>query len=53
MEKVYAIVSSTGCVDNLIMWDGVTDFTPPENYILVEVPEGVEFVIGEQAPMIV
>lgn len=33
----YAVIfSSTGIVENLILWDGVTDWSPPEGCIAIE-----------------
>lgn len=36
----YAMVNNeTNRVDNVIVWDGVTPYAPPEGYTLVEIPE--------------
>jgi len=35
----YAMVNNqTNVVDNTIVWDGVTPYTPPDGYALVELP---------------
>jgi hypothetical protein len=35
----YAMVNNqTNIVDTVIVWDGVTPYTPPEGYTLVELP---------------
>ena len=39
----YAVVNrQTNRVDNVIVWDGVTEYMPPEGYLLVEIPEPIE-----------
>ena len=36
----YAVVNSqTNRVDNVIVWDGISEYMPAEGYILVEIPE--------------
>jgi len=35
----YAMLNNeTSRVDNVIVWDGVSEYTPPEGYTLVEIP---------------
>jgi hypothetical protein len=35
----YAMVNNeTNRVDNVIVWDGVSEYAPPEGYTLVEIP---------------
>jgi hypothetical protein len=38
--KNYAIVDSETNVINIIVWDGLTEWTPPEGCIAVAIPEG-------------
>jgi hypothetical protein len=36
----YAMVNNeTSRVDNVIVWNGVAEYTPPEGYTLVQIPE--------------
>jgi hypothetical protein len=36
----YAMVNNqTNVVDNAIVWDGVTPYTPPDGYTLVKIPD--------------
>lgn len=36
----YAMVNNeTSRVDNVIIWNGVAEYTPPEGYTLVQIPE--------------
>jgi len=36
----YAMVNNeTNRVDNVIVWDGVSDYAAPEGYTLVQIPE--------------
>lgn len=37
----YAIVNSDSIVENIIVWDGASPWSPPENKILVSVEEKV------------
>lgn len=32
----YAIINSSNIVENIIVWDGQTDYTPPNNKTLVQ-----------------
>jgi hypothetical protein len=35
----YAMVNNeTNRVDNVIAWDGISEYTPPEGYTLIEIP---------------
>jgi hypothetical protein len=37
--KRYAIVNSNGFVDNIILWDEATQWSPPEGSTMVKVEE--------------
>ncbi|MDT6993899.1 hypothetical protein [Burkholderia cenocepacia] len=41
----YAVVSN-GVVENVVVWDGESDWQPPENATLIELPEGTFVSIG-------
>jgi hypothetical protein len=43
MEKTYAYVNKTSyLIENMVVWDGVSPFVPPNGFEFVEVPtEGV------------
>ena len=36
----YAVVTPSGEVENVIVWDGVSSWTPPEGTKLVPLPDG-------------
>lgn len=41
--NTYAMVNNqTNRVDNAIVWNGVAEYTPPDGYTLVQVPESNE-----------
>ena len=40
MDKIYAVILDNEII-NIIVWDGVTPYTPMVGAILVECPEGV------------
>ena len=44
--KKYAIVDSETNVINIIVWDGLTEWTPPEGCIAVVIPEGSSAGVG-------
>jgi hypothetical protein len=44
--KNYAIVDSETNVINIIVWDGLTEWTPPEGCIVVAIPEGSSAGVG-------
>lgn len=43
--KRYAIIDSTGKVDNIILWDEASQWTPPEGMSMVNV-EGILCDLG-------
>lgn len=45
MMATYAIVES-GVVTNVIVWEGVAAFIPPNGTILVEIPAGTYTGVG-------
>lgn len=46
--KGYAIIhNDTGLAENAIIWDGITQYSPPDGYTLVEIPEPEE---GKMTP---
>lgn len=35
----YAIINNkTNVIDNVIVWDGISTYTPPDGYTIVEIP---------------
>ena len=42
---IYAIVKD-GTVVNLVVWDGVSEWNPPDNCIAVQIAEGEQYGIG-------
>ena len=41
--KTYACINQdTNIVENVIVWDGITEYTPEEGHYLVEIPVGVD-----------
>lgn len=39
--KRYAVISPENTVENIVLWDEVSQWTPPEGHILVNVEEVV------------
>ena len=39
---MYALIDSNGIVQNIIIWDGETEYTPPTGQTLVEAPSGTK-----------
>lgn len=42
----YAVVDSEGKVINIIYWDGVSEWSPPEDTKAVKIPDGLFVDIG-------
>ena len=42
----YAIINSANLVINVIVWDGLPSWTPPDGCIAVVIPEGSNAGIG-------
>lgn len=49
MEPItYVIVNSEAICENKILWDGVTEWNPPQNTLVVPEPEvGMNLEIGQ------
>jgi len=41
----YALINNQNIIDNIISWDGETEWTPPENMTVINV-DGVDCGIG-------
>lgn len=44
---IFALLTAEGTVENLIEWDGVTPWLPPEGLTVTKVQEGDTAAIGE------
>lgn len=44
--KVHACINSDNIVVNVVLWDGESEWTPPEGYTLVDVT-GIDCGIGD------
>jgi hypothetical protein len=43
----YAVVNQqTNIIENVILWDGVSSWTSPENTYVILVPEGANVAVG-------
>lgn len=46
--EVYILVNSEGICENKFVWDGVSEWTPPENTLISKVSElGIDIPIGK------
>lgn len=45
MSDQYALVEN-GTVVNIILWDGIADYSPPDGQTVVQIPDGVSANIG-------
>jgi len=41
----YALIKSQNIIENTVLWDGISSWTPPENMICINI-EGMECGIG-------
>ena len=44
--NTYAIIDLTGIVINIVVWDGLPPWTPPQNCIAVAIPKDSSAGIG-------
>ena len=44
--NTYAIIDATTTVINIVIWDGLPPWTPPQDCIAVVLPEGSNVSIG-------
>jgi hypothetical protein len=46
--QVYVIINSEAICENKILWDGVTEWNPPQDTLVVPEPEvGINLEIGQ------
>jgi len=43
----YAVINSNNLIINVIIWDGQTSWQPPEDCIVVNIPENISVKIGD------
>lgn len=42
----YAVVDENGLVDNIIAWDGTTSFNPGDEFVMVQIEDGIICHLG-------